>query len=190
MVISQLFFGLGWARAAAAKVISIDWWTGATIDHFVADHETVTVGWASWLAQTAAANTVIVALMVLLAQLFIAGSFLTNRALGSALAVAAALNLTFLAIGAVDPSAFYLFGQGVMALWLVGRRPPSAPLSRMLRFAVAASVALAAISIPSIATIHPVEVIHDPAVMVAFISGLAAVSLELTHRAVFGYSLP
>lgn len=190
LVIGQLFFGLGWARAAAAKAISVDWWTGATIEQFVASHRPLTLGWFSPVAELAAAYAPMTALLVLVAQLLIAVAMVSNRAFAWALGVASLLNLSFLAIGAIEPSAFYLFGQGAMALWLIGRRRPSAALSGALRFAVAGAVALAAISVPFIGTLHPAHVIRDPAVMMAFLGALAAIAIELTHRAVFGRSLP
>ncbi len=190
LVVSQLFFGLGWARAAAAKVISLDWWTGATVSEFVAGNDAATLGWFRGAAELAADLAPVTALAVLLTQLFVAASMVTNRAFGLALAAASLLNLSFVAIGAVNPSAFYLFGQGAMALWLIGRLKPTAALSRTLRFAVAVAVAVAAISAPFIETLHPAHVIDDPAIMLAFLGGLAAVAIELTHRALFGRSLP
>jgi hypothetical protein len=73
---------------------------------------------------------------------------------------------------------------------LLGRAKPTVALSHKLRFAVAGAVAAAAVSVPSISTLHPAHVIDDPAVMIAFLGALSAVALELTHRLLFGRSLP
>jgi hypothetical protein len=94
------------------------------------------------------------------------------------------------AVGAVNPSAFYLVGQGAVALWHLGCRPPSPALSRGLQYGVAVAVALAVVSVPFIGTIHPAGVIDDPAVMMAMLAGLTAVGAEMTHRAVFRTGLP
>jgi hypothetical protein len=128
--------------------------------------------------------------VVLLAQLAFAGALLTGRAVGWALAGALSLNIAFVAIGAVNPSAFYLIGQGAVALWLVGRLRAGSVLSGGLRWMTAAGVALSVVSLPFISTVHPATAIDDPAVMLTLVGGLTALAGELTHRASFGRSLP
>ncbi len=136
------------------------------------------------------ANAALVAVGVVIAQLLVGLALVTNRAVLPALAVGGLLNVAFLAVGAVNPSAFYLVGQGAVALWIVGRRPASTGLSIGLQLATAVTVALAVVSAPFITTIHPAEVIDDPAVMLLVLAGLTAVAAELTHRAVFRRGLP
>ncbi|MEL6985044.1 MAG: hypothetical protein AAFO29_21615, partial [Actinomycetota bacterium] len=131
-----------------------------------------------------------VAVVVLVVQVLIGTALTVNRAVMPALVAAGSLNLVFLAVGAVNPSAFYLVGQGAVALWHLGRRPPSAGLSRGLQAAVAVAVALAVISVPFIGTIHPAGVIDDPAIMMGMLAGLTALAAEMTHRAQFRRGLP
>ncbi len=190
MVVTQLFFGLGWLRAVGAKVIDPGWWTGGVIRAFVAEHQDVTLPWIEPLLGVVVANAPLVAVGVAVAQLLVGVGLVTNRAVMPALAVGGLLNVAFLASGAVNPSAFYLVGQGAVALWAVGRRHPSAGLSFGLQLATAVTVVLAVISAPFIATIHPAAVIDDPGMMLVLLAGLTAVASELTHRAVFGRGLP
>ena len=191
VVVTQLFFGLGWLRATGEKVVSIDWWTGDAIRAFVAEYQGATLGWFQPILDAALGlGPAVLALVVLVAELAIGLALVANRRTRWALAAAIALNLVFVATGAVNPSAFYLIGQGALALWLVGRRPPTPGLSRALRLTTAVAVALAAVSIPFVTTLHPAAVIDDPAIMILFLGGLTALAGELTHRACFGRSLP
>lgn len=190
LLVTQLFFGLGWLRAAAAKVISVNWWTGDHIVAFLARHSSETLTWAEPLVGLIVPIAPLVAALVLAAQLAIGSALVVNRHAPRALIAAMGLNIAFVAFGAVNPSAFYLVGQGAILLWMLGRRRPTPGLSTMLRVGTAAAVALAVVNIPLIATIDPVAVIDDPAMMMVTVGSLAAVAFEATHRMVFGRALP
>lgn len=191
VAVTQLFFGLGWLRAVAAKVIDPAWWTGDVIRAFVADHAALTLPWLSpFLSSFVVPLAPLVAVLVVVAQAAVGTALVTNRAVTPALVVGSLLNLVFLAAGAVAPSAFYLVAQGAVMLWRLGRRPPSRSLSRGLQVATAAAAVLAVISVPFIGTLHPADVINDPAIMLATLGGLVAVATELTHRALFRRGLP
>lgn len=190
IVLTQLFFGLGWARAASEKLISSSWWSGETISAFVVEHKSSTLVWFEPVASAAWMFAPVVAVCVFVAQFAVAASMLTNKMLGLGLAVGTALNLSFIAIGAVNPSAFYVLAQGAIALWLIGSRRPTKRLSDQLRFLAAAGIAVAAVSVPSLQMPHPATVIDDPAAMMITLGGLSALVAELTHRQIFGRSLP
>ncbi len=51
VVVTQVFIGLGWLRAAAEKLIEPHWWAGGTINDFLADHDDTTLGWSWRLAR-------------------------------------------------------------------------------------------------------------------------------------------
>lgn len=191
LVVTQIFFGLGWLRAAAEKTISVDWWTGNTIRSFVAEHADLSLAWfAPILDQLVVPFAPLVAIGVLLSQLAIGVSLVINRGAASLLWVAMGLNLAFIAAGAVNPSIFYVVGQGAILLWLFGRKRSTASRSAALRLVTAVGVAVAAISAPFINTLHPAEVIDDPAIVLVMFGGLTALSAYLTHRAMFGRNLP
>lgn len=56
-------------------------------------------------------NVLLISVVVVVAQLFAAATLLSGRNLLAGIAVGAFLNLNFVAIGAVDPSIFYLICQ-------------------------------------------------------------------------------
>lgn len=191
LVLTQLFFAIGWLRAAAEKVISPAWWSGDTIRTFLAEHEAVTVAWFRPVLDVAVVDYVpLYVIGIVMAQLVCGLLLLINRRVSVALAVAMTMNIAFVAIGAVDPSAFYLVGQGAVALWLVGTHRPTAMLSTALRWTTGFAAAVTLISLPLIQTVDPHEVIDDPAAMLATLGGLTALGSELTHRAMFGRRRP
>jgi thiosulfate dehydrogenase [quinone] large subunit len=182
VVLAQLFIGLGWMRAAAEKVIEPDWWSGDVVEQFVLRNEAQTLGWFEPVTTfMVLPNLVIVSLLVLLAQLGAGLSLLTGRYLGVGLTVGVFLNLTFVAAGAVDPSAFYLIIQAALFLWLIERRGADSDGSLLSAVQVVAAT-VAAISVPYITTIQPAEVIHDPAVMFSFLGVLTVFVCELSRR--------
>ncbi len=187
LVISQLFFAMGWLRAAAEKVISPAWWSGETIWAFLTAHDADTVAWFRPVVDMAVVDHVpLYVVGIVLTQLACGLLLLTDRHLPLALAVAMTMNIAFVAIGAVNPSAFYLVGQGAIALWLVGTRRPTATLSTALRWTTGFAAAVTLISLPLIRTVDPHGVIDDPAAMMATLGALTALGCELTHRALFG----
>lgn len=44
VVVTEVFIGLGWLRAATEKLIDPPWWAGGTISDFLADHDAITLG--------------------------------------------------------------------------------------------------------------------------------------------------
>ena len=126
-------------------------------------------------------NAILVALVVLLAQLGAAMALLTGRHLKVGLVVGVLMNLTFMASGAVNPSVFYLVSQGALLVWMAENAPFRADDIVYSAVQVAAAT-VALLSIPFINTIHPAEVIDDPAVIFTFMGGLAVVVSELARQ--------
>ncbi|NNE96757.1 MAG: hypothetical protein HKN24_12090 [Acidimicrobiales bacterium] len=186
VLLTQLFIGFGWLRAAAEKLIDPDWWTGGVIDAFVSTHYEGFLGWYQpFLDAVVTPAAPLIALVVVAAQLVAGMSLTTGRRLGLGLAVGMFLNLHFLAAGAVTPSAFYLLAQGALALWLA-ERSPTARSARALRVVSTVAMFLAGLSVPFISTVHPEHVIDDPAVMFAFGGVLATVACLLAHERATG----
>ena len=114
-----------------------------------------------------------IALFVMIAQLAIGVAFVTARHLRPALWMGVTLNVVFVAIGAVDPSVFYLVIQlsllAAVALGVFGGRPRAPnPVSVGLKLGVAGALA------PYAMTIAPADVIHDPAIILMTVAILAA----------------
>jgi len=183
-LLAQLFIGIGWMRAAVEKLIDPAWWSTGQISEFISDHSNETLAWyRPFLDDLIEPNLPLVSVVVVLAQLFAAAGLLTGYRQGTALGVGLFLNLNFIAIGAVDPSAFYVVIQLGLVLWMAERNRHRADVRQALGWAQLSAFFVAGISLPSISTLHPAEVITDPALMFITLAGLlAASSLSIVDR--------
>lgn len=183
---TQLFIGLGWLRAASEKIIEPLWWNGEVIVGFLADHDTRSLGWYEpFISHIVAPNVVLIAGVVVVAQLFASASLISGRFQTPGLAVGIFLNLNFLAAGAVNPSVFYLLSQGALALWLA-ERGCARSLARILKGVAIGAAVLTFISVPYVTTLEPARVIDDPAVMMATGGILTIIACDLAHRNLTG----
>lgn len=168
----RLFLAAGWLRAGVEKVIEPSWWTGAALDRFLVEQETTMLPFFRWFSDLLIEPlTVPVAWLVVAMQLTIGVCLLLGRFPRRALWAGVVLNLCFTMAGRVNPSAFYLVME--LALLVGLSRPVSLTIAwrRATLWLVPALVML-----PFARTIEPAEAIEDPALMIAFVSGLAAVS--------------
>ncbi len=181
--VTEVFIGLGWLRAATSKVVDPSWWSGEYLTGFLTEHNDTTLGWyAPFVDAVIAPNAWLVALAVLILQLVVAASLLTGRARPIGLGFGVAMNLHFVAAGAVNPSAFYLLAQGALVLWLIDRW--SARQTQAVLPAVAASgLAVAGFNAPFIRTLHPANVIDDPAIMFATLGALTCLACVIAVSA-------
>ena len=180
----RVFLALGWMRAAASKVIDVTWWRGDYLRAFLVEHREAMLPFATPVAAIIDSPIAIgVALVVLVAQVAVAGCLLTGRYLRPSLWVACAMNVSFVVFGAVNPSAFYLIMQLTLLLAGSTMRTPSQPPRAVA--AIAGWVLVAAALLPFVRTLHPAAVIDDPALMLATLAGLRAATitvLAVEHR--------
>ncbi len=187
VLVTRLFIGLGWLRAAGEKILDPAWWRGQTLATFLADTDEAMLGWyRPFIELVTGFGLPVVAMIVVVAQLGAGIGLITGRHLGRWLAVGIFLNLNFVAAGAVNPSAFYLLSQGALALWLAERHRNRGQARRLLIAAAAVSWFLLTLNLTSISTVHPAEVIDDPAVMLVFGAALAVIGCDLAHRRIAG----
>ncbi len=185
-LVTQLFIGMGWLRAATEKVIDPAWWRGGVLLGFLDAHRPLTVGWyRPFVDLVVEPYAVTIGLIVVLAQLFAGTALITGRRMKEGLAVGLFLNLNFVAAGAVNPSAFYLVCQGALALWLAERARRSSTLDALRGTSLVAG-SIGVMSLPFITTLHPAEVIDDPAIMLVTASALTVVGCDLAHRNLTG----
>lgn len=174
VVLIQTFIGLGWLRAATEKVIDGDWWSGAVIQDYLAEHADTRLPWFDTFAELFVEpnlNAVIVGVVMLQAMIGLA--LVTGLGRRLALAAGIGLNLVFVAGGAVNPSVFYLLAQVAMLLWVLESRWDRN--SEQLAFlTMGAGWVIALASLPFMRTIDPMAVIDDPAVMLATFGGLVS----------------
>ena len=189
VILTQLFIGLGWFRAATEKMIDLSWWSGEPTLAFLSEHEDVTLGWyRPFVDLFVVENIVAVSLFVMLAQLVAGVTLLSGRFVALGLTLGVLLNVNFVAAGAVNPSAFYLISQGALALWMVERSQRNYCRSG-LRAAVAVFAVLGVASVPFISTLSPEHAVDDPAIMFVTLAGLAALAGDAAHRSIAGCSL-
>ncbi len=176
---ARAFLAFGWLRAGVEKVIDGEWWTGAKLDTFLSDQSDAMLPFMEPLTNSLVAPApFITAAVVLVIELVLGVLLLTGRRLGLALLTASALNVIFVLMGVVTPSAFYLVIQLTLLLALGAR---TGWFNARRRLAVIGGAALTAIGLtPFIATIHPAEVIHDPAIMLVTVGALAAATQGFT----------
>ena len=163
VLLIELFIGFGWLRAAIEKLIDPSWWTGDGIRVFIAEHADLAVDWYGpistdvWYRFAAPLAVGVAAL-----QLVAAIALVSGRRVGIGLAVGMLLNLHFVMAGAV----------------LLERRRDAAA-TELLQWLNVGSVALAAAMIPMVRTLHPADVIADPAIVLATFGGLMFVTTAL-----------
>lgn len=165
---ARAFLAFGWLRAGIEKAIELDWWTGQEVQVFLIEHQDVALPFAVAWSNPVSAMAPAVAAAVLALELAIGTCLLTARRLRPALWAGIALNIVFVSFGVVTPSAFYLVLQFTLLLGLV-----ACQASRTLRIVLVTTSALViAAVLPYVNTLHPSEVIHDPALMLATIAAL------------------
>ncbi len=174
--VTEIFIGLGWLRAAAAKSIDAQWWNGSALQAFLFEHQSAGLGWYQPFAdQIVAPNVPLFAFTVLALQAIAAASLLSGRHRAVGLGLGIAMNLHFVAAGAVNPSAFYLLAQGALVLWMIEQRPSLPSIDSLVR-TMAAGLAMVGFNLPFIRTLDPKTVIDDPAIMMATVGGLTCLA--------------
>ncbi len=182
VLLTQLFIGFGWLRAVTEKLIDPQWWTGDTIRAFAVTHGQSVLAWYEpFLTYVVVPAAPLIGLIVLIAQLVAGLSLITGKRLGLGLGVGIFLNLNFVASGAVTPSVFYLLAQGALVLWLA-ERAPTTRSAHQLNAAALAALFLAGLNLLFIETLHPAEVIEDPAMMFVFGGLLTTVACWLGYH--------
>jgi hypothetical protein len=175
----QLFLGLGWIRAGVEKLISPAWWDGSALTTFLEGHADTTIGFMATVSSTVFAPLAIpISLLVMFTQPLIGFSLITHRAMRLALWWGITLNVVFVLMGAVTPSAFYLVIELALLtavdLGLLGHSPRTPnPKVAVLWAAVALGAA------PYVTTLAPAKVIEDPGIMIVTISAIAAATETL-----------
>lgn len=186
MLLLEGFFGLGWLRAAAEKLPNADWWSGDVIHGFVTSHVDATLPWYQPVLDVLVSPfAVAIGIVVVVLQLFAGASLLSGFKLKWGLAAGIFLNLSFLAVGAVNPSAFYLIGQGALALTLLGAARPTERVADKMRMIVGAAFGMILVNIPFVRTLDVHGVIEDPAMMFITLGILTMVTVAMTYRSVF-----
>lgn len=168
----QLFLAAGWLRAGTEKVIDPTWWNADALRGFLVEQHPEMLPWFAWFSDVLVEPlALVVAWAVLVTQLIIGGCLLTNRSVRPALWAGIVLNVAFTMAGRVNPSAFYLVMEITLLFALA--RSVSEPVA--VRRAVAWLIP-ATFFLPFVRTLHPRDVIDDPALMSVFLCVVASVT--------------
>lgn len=168
----RLFLAAGWLRAGIEKVIDPSWWTGDVLGQFLVEQRPHMLPFFRTFGDALVAPLALpTAWLVVEAQIAIGLCLLLNRWPRRALWAAVALNVCFVLAGRVNPSAFYLVMQLVLLIGL------SRPVNTTIAWRRAAIWSVPAVAmLPFARTLVPAEVIDDPALMLSFACGLAALA--------------
>jgi uncharacterized membrane protein YphA (DoxX/SURF4 family) len=183
----RIFLAAGWLRAGAEKLIDPQWWNGNKLRTFLGEqHDQALPFFRPVMDNLIAPGAQTVAIVVVLTQLACGLAIAIGKPLRLALRWAFLLNVVFIMTGKVNPSCFYLLMEVVLLLAIadgtIGVRPTSPSWRTVVSAGAFAGLALAVT--PYIRTIEPARVIDDPAMMLAFLGFVLAVTL-LVRMAAF-----
>ncbi len=175
-----LFLAAGWGRAAIEKVIDAEWWTGQALRGFLdVQREHMLPFFVPFADNVVEPLAPAIAWLVVWTQASIAICLISNRYTRPALWAGIALNVSFIMAGRVNPSAFYLVMQAALLFALSRPVGPRIAVHRAIAWSIPALLAVLFAQ-----TLHPAEVIDDPALMLSFVCALASVtSLVMVKRA-------
>lgn len=179
---ARLFLALGWLRAASEKLIDVNWWTGYELDVFLIEQRPRALPFMQPVIDRVFTPTVLaIAAIVMVAEFAIGLALARAKHMRTALVAGITLNVVFVLLGVVTPSAFYLILQVTLLVALGERTNDRVTLRQLWGRAIACLVAALAM-LPFATTLHPAEVIEDPALMLATVAGLCA-SVDLLRIA-------
>lgn len=178
----RVFLALGWLRAAIEKVVERRWWSGELLDEFLVTQRSDALPFMPRLTDNVVAPLAqTIAIAVVFAQVAIALGFASKRTMRPALWAAITLNVAFIAMGVVTPSAFYLAIQ-LSLLTALNSGALGLPLRPPRRAAIYIMAVAAVACLPFVDTVHPARVIDDPAIMLATIAAIGAITQSLRFR--------
>lgn len=169
----RLFLIAGWLRAAAEKFTDEHWWSGSGVRAFLQLERPSALPFMRPLMDgvfTSQAQAI--AVVVAVTQVVIAVGLGTGWFTRTALWMGIVLNVTFIACGRVNPSAFYL----VMELALLAALAPRRQVRPVaLGASLVGSLVVAVAMLPFVDSLRPASLVADPAAMLAFQAVLVAV---------------
>lgn len=172
----RLALGVFWLRAGIEHSVRSAWWTGREVRHFiVVQHDSALWFWRPVLDNLSGGNaSVTVAILVVLAELWIGAAILFNIGSVKALRGGLFLNVTFVLSGAVNPSVFYILAEmTLLTAWTdraVGRKPTR--IRRLIAVQAIVWFAFAGLFVPFIRTVDPGELIGDPASTMSLVAAI------------------
>jgi thiosulfate dehydrogenase [quinone] large subunit len=191
----RLFIGLGWTRAGLEKLIDVEWHSGASLTAFFTGQIDDRMIYFPFYERLV--NHLFMPHVQLLSWIIIVGELLAGLAIGLGLLTKPALlgglfmNMNFLLVGRVNPSAFYIIIQVALLSANAGavlgldalaarRRPFRHSQNRQAFLLLAISLwVIAVLDVPYIRDFSPHSV-TDPAMLLFILSILSGLSSFIT----------
>ena len=193
----RLFVGVIWLRAAAEKVIDPTWWNGTAVETFVTTQlatDSVAAHWCVWLAETVLLpNAPAVGWIVVVLETLAGLAILLGVATASFLVVGITMNVSFLLMGAVNPSAFYIPIQAILLMgdagsvagldWALALDRTCTPRrwheavfaqSRVWQVGAGVLIIVAGVCTLQVHSFTPTALVHDPLAVLALVSAIGA----------------
>jgi hypothetical protein len=172
----RVFLVAGWLRAVAEKFDDEQWWSGGAVRGFLQLERANALPFVRPLMDgVLTTQAPAVAVVVALGQVAIGVGIATGWFIRAALWAGVVLNVTFIACGRVNPSAFYLVMEVALLVALAEQRSGRSVLRPRLRAAsIAALLVAAAALLPFVRSMRPATLIGDPAAMLSFVLVIAA----------------
>ncbi len=120
----RLFIGLGWLRASVEKLMDPHWYNGEALLSFF--HEQIVAGaiyfpfYDNFINTICAPNALVLGWVVMIGELLVGMAIMTGTLTTLALLAGLFMNLNFILIGSVNPSAFYIIIQVVLLMGQAG----------------------------------------------------------------------
>ncbi len=167
------------------------WWSGALLAEFLDSAETEqSVGlYDPFLDGVVARSPALFAAIVLTIEVTAGVLLALNLRPKLALLIGAFLNVHFVLAGVVNPSAFYLILAFTSIQWRMERGLSLVESWRVARWSALGAVAVTALLVWSISTLHPDSAMEDPALVLIFLGVLFAFGAWWTHKRIVAKTL-
>lgn len=167
--VPQLFLAFGWLRAGVSHKIRTEWRSGQDLRDFVAAQSGDAIVWYHLFLNHVVDNIpTVIAVTVVSIQLLVGVALLVNWNPLAALSAGAFLNLNFVLSGEVNPSVFFLVMAASIVSWHLDRNMGSVVKQHLVRTFVPGAIGANAVLAVDVKSIHPVDVIEDPASVLIF----------------------
>ncbi len=203
----RLFIGIGWFRAGLEKWLNPGWHDGSSLASFLNAHVQNGLiefsGYQQWVQTIFEPHSFYLGFIIMVSQLLIGIAIMTGTFTNLALLGGLVMNINFILVGEVNPSAFYVMIQVVLLISNIGAimgldqflsrgisccfivaKPSSQKTLSLLEksfmvLAMITSVAAAIAVVPSIKSYDPSSV-HDPAMISLVLSLFSAAFFLIT----------
>ncbi len=191
VLVPQAFLAVAWIRSAVGHAFEDDWWTGEQILKFVEECGELGLPFYAFLAELILQPLApLFAVVVVVAQAGLGALLLGNIQPRATALASIFLSANFVMGGQVNPSVFYI----IMALVVLFRSIDDGPsLAGWRTFSWQSLVLLVLVVLlcgPFVRTMHPIEVIDDPAIVLITVAAIFAATTWTVYLRLIWFPQP